>query len=55
MNEEKTVKCLRQMEYMRGHFWHIYTTKVLRPREYVTYWPYCLTISPNICPTTKDF
>jgi hypothetical protein len=25
MNEEKTGKCLRQVEYIRGHLWHIYS------------------------------
>ena len=25
MNEEGTGKCLRQMEHIRGHFWHRYS------------------------------
>jgi hypothetical protein len=24
MNEERTEKCLRQVEHIRGHLWHIY-------------------------------
>ena len=28
MNEEKTRKCLRQVEHIRGHLWHIYSIAV---------------------------
>jgi len=28
MNEERTGKCLRQVEHMRGHLWHIYSISV---------------------------
>jgi len=24
MNEERTGKCLRQVQHIRGHLWHIY-------------------------------
>jgi hypothetical protein len=30
MNEEGTGKCLRQVEHIRGHFWHIYSV-ALKP------------------------
>jgi len=28
MNEERTWKCLRQVEHIRGHLWHIYSITV---------------------------
>jgi len=28
MNEEKTGKCLRQVEHTRGHLWHIYSITI---------------------------
>jgi len=28
MNEESTGMCLRQVEHIRGHFWHIYSITV---------------------------
>ena len=30
MNEEMTGKCLRQVEHIRGHLWHIYSITVNR-------------------------
>ena len=30
MNEERTGKCLRQVEHIRGHLWHIYSITVNR-------------------------
>jgi hypothetical protein len=30
MNEERTGKCLRQVEHIRGHLWHRYSITVNR-------------------------
>jgi len=31
MNEERTGKCLRQMEHIHSHLWHWYSITVLKP------------------------
>jgi hypothetical protein len=34
MNEEKTGKCLQQVEYIRGHLWHRYSIAVNKVMVY---------------------
>jgi hypothetical protein len=30
MNEEMTGNCLQQVEYIRGHLWHMYSITVIQ-------------------------
>jgi hypothetical protein len=65
VNEERTGKCLRQVEHIRGHLWHRYsitvnqvmvaTVQVSKWRLQINQWGSCYSIFSFICMFYRSF